>query len=97
MALIEANSTLGAIFGSMTQNVTGSGAMTLLLLIIIVMAFFLAMGVSTDISVVFVTPLLIFGYVYAANYGGTPLMATVIGLSLFYLAFVFVRNGPWNN
>ena len=96
MALIDTNSTLGAIFGYMTQNVTGSSALTLLLIIILVMAVFIGLGLPVELSMVFILPLIIFSWVFSANYGGTGVLAAVVGIVLLYLVFIFIKRNPLN-
>ena len=97
MALLENSSMLGAAFTTMTTDVTGSIAMTLILLIIFILAIFVGFGIPTELSVIFIFPVLIFSYVYASTYGGTGALATIFVIGIFYLGIIFMKRGFFNS
>lgn len=85
-SFINQTGTIGVIYTSATQNITGSELLTLLGLIIMIMLFFVMFGLPIEATLILIMPMLITYGVYAQDLIG------FLGLTLLYLGILFAKN-----
>jgi hypothetical protein len=87
--IINQSGKIGFIISEFTNNVTGDFTLTLLLIFLILLIMAFVFRVPTDVSIIFLTPMLIIGMAW----GGAFLTMGVI--LLIYLTFIIVRLFPF--
>lgn len=83
---INETGTAGIIFQAFTNNITGSIFLTLVLITIIIMAFFASFGLPLELSAIFVLPMYLIFMAFSHEY------LAIGGLLLIYLGITFGKN-----
>lgn len=88
MVFINQTGTVGIIYTSFTQNVTGSEFLTLLGFLIMIILFFMVFKMPLEATVILALPMFIIAMAYTAD------LATVGMVFLIYLGILFAKNFP---
>lgn len=83
---INHTGTIGIIYDSATQNITGSEFLTLLGLIVMIIIFFLMFRIPVELTAIFVLPLLMIFMAYSNNF------FAIGGVFLIYLGMLVAKN-----
>ena len=78
---------IAVIMTSMTQNVTGSIALTFLYIMLILIAISLASGIPIEVTAIIILPL---GIVLCSQY--SEAFIPLLGLMLIYLSVILAKN-----
>jgi hypothetical protein len=88
VSFINQTGTVGMIYTSFTQNVTGSEFLTLLGMLIMILLFFIMFKIPIEASIILVLPLFLIAVAYS------PDIFTVVGVILIYLGVLLAKNFP---
>ena len=86
MVFINETGIMNTLLIEATNNLTGDIFITLLLLMIIIIAFFLMFRIPIEATAIFILPLLLTFMSYYSNF------VAIGGLFLIYLAVLFAKN-----
>ncbi len=88
MNSVLGNSTLGNIINTMSTNYTGSGEMTIFIIMIMFAALLIGFAISIDLIMLLMVPLAIVGYIMYP----TSVFGPIMGIILAYIAVLFAKR-----
>lgn len=87
---INQTGTIGTIFNSSVNNLTGSPFMTLILLFVLIIAFFMIFRLPFELTAIFILPL---GLIYMSFFSEFVAVGLVL---LLYVGLILAKNFPIN-
>jgi len=88
MVFINQTETVGIIYASFTQNVTGSEFLTLLGMLIMIILFFMVFKLPLEATLILALPMFLISLAYVGD------IWAVGGVILMYLGLLFAKNFP---
>jgi hypothetical protein len=86
--VINTTTTFGALFSTMTSQVTGDPILTWFLVFMIFAAAMVGLGLSLEIIIIFSFPLFLIGAIAS----GVGIISTVLYMAIFYITIYLVNR-----
>ena len=83
---INESGTIGIIFTSFTNNVSGSSYLTLMSIILLVIVFFMIFRLPVEATAILILPMILIFVAYSGDLIGIGMVA------LLYVGFLFAKN-----